>query len=778
MDNLLADLTPAQREAVTHVEGPMLVLAGPGSGKTRVITHRIAYLLSRGVEPREILALTFTNKAADEMRSRLERLAPDRPVWIGTFHRFCAQTLRRHAALVALAENFTIYDTEDSGRALRRAINAAGVDTAHVTPDAIRGAIGWAKNRLVGPGDYEVRPGDFLGALVAKVYPEYQRLLLACNAVDFDDLLLHVASLLRENPEIRRQLDRRYRFVLIDEYQDTNLAQYVIARALSIDYPNLVVTGDPDQSIYGWRGAHLKNILDFEVDYPEVRVVRLEQNYRSTKRILEVAAELIAHNVKRKEKDLFTGNAEGEPVRLTQCATHVDEAEAIVERIAEETRSGRRSPRDYAVFYRINALSLEFEKALRRRGIPFQIVRGTEFFQRREVRDVVAYLQLLANPRNDVAFMRVVNTPARGIGQTTTDRLTEFARRHGLALVEAAGRAGEIPTLAKRAAGMVGRFAALFAKLAAAVDAPIEELLGNVLERSGYQAALEASGSEEDEQRLANIQQLLSVGREFDERHVGPGRLEAFLEETALVGDTDDWEEKTDRVTLMTLHASKGLEFPVVFIVAVEEGLLPHERCRNHPDQLEEERRLLFVGITRAQEELQLSYAVYRDFRGQRRMAIPSPFLMELPRARMTMCEVGRVHEEREEGTVPFFAPGATAGLSSSARRETLLDKPAVAPSLKTFSDKPPAQRPPRRTPGAVPLRTAAEMLQGQSASPVSSEVFHQGMLVRHPQYGLGRIVALGGSGALRKATVEFPPPVGQRKFVLQSSPLRPVASG
>lgn len=741
MDELLRDLTPAQREAVTHDRGPMLVLAGPGSGKTRVITHRIAYLLAQGVRPGEILALTFTNKAADEMAERVARLAPGARVWISTFHRFCARLLRQYAPQVGLAENFTIYDTEDSGRALRRAIGDAGVDVAHVTPDAIRGAISWAKNRLIRPEGYQPRPGHVLGAVVARVYPAYQKLLGSCNAVDFDDLLLHVATLLGESPEIRRQLDRRWRFVLIDEYQDTNLAQYVIARALSVDEPNLMVTGDPDQSIYGWRGAHLKNILDFEADFPDVRVVRLEQNYRSTKRILEVAAELIAHNVNRKQKDLYTGNAEGEPVRLVRYASHDAEAEGIAAWVAEEIRTGRRRGSDVAVFYRTNALSLALEKALRRHGVPFQMVRGLEFFQRREVRDVLAYLQLLANPRNDVAFARIVNVPARGIGKTTLARLAEYAAQRGLSMLEAAGAADEIESLSRRAVGPLERFAEIYAHLATLADATIEELLGHVLQRSGYAKVLAESEREEDQDRLANIQQLLSVGREFDERQRGGGGLEAFLEETALVNETDDWEERSDRVTLMTLHASKGLEFPVVFIVAVEEGLLPHERSRDNPDQLEEERRLLFVGITRAQERLQLSYARYRDFRGQRRLAIPSPFLMELPRASMV------VEEEEDDGFVPDAMPA--------------------------WAEPTPAR--PARRGAPAPLRTAAEMLAGGPGSPVPPEAFHHGMVVCHPQYGLGRIVALGGAGSDRKATVEFPAPIGQRKFLLRASPLRPV---
>ncbi len=438
MRSLLEGLTPAQREAVQHVEGPLLILAGPGSGKTRVVTHRIAYLVEQGVRGNQILALTFTNKAAEEMRARAERLVPNQAVWVGTFHRFCAQVLRRYARLLGIEENYSIYDTGDSGRVLRQVISRLHVDTTHVTPESVAAAISWAKNNLITPQQYAPRPGHPLGVLVKRVYPAYQAQLARANAVDFDDLLLHVAVLLQEHAEVRRSLDERYRFILVNEYQDTNLAQYAIARALSIDYPNLAATGDPDQSIYGWRGANLNNILEFEKDFPDVRVVRLERNYRSTRRILRVAADLIAHNIKRKHKDLYTENDEGRPVRLVTYATQRDEAEEIATRIAEEVREGRRRPRDYAIFYRVNALSRAFELAMRELGVPYQLIHGVEFFERKEVRDILAYLRLLNNPRDDIALLRAINEPARGIGKTTLKRLSEFAAAEGLSLSEAA----------------------------------------------------------------------------------------------------------------------------------------------------------------------------------------------------------------------------------------------------------------------------------------------------------------------------------------------------
>ena len=473
---------------MVQVEGPLLILAGPGSGKTRVITHRIAWLLAQGIPDHQILALTFTNKAADEMGSRVERLAPGRSTWIGTFHRFCARLLRKYAPLVGLQENFTIYDAGDSTAALNRTLAQLKIDTAFVSAESVARAISWAKNNLILPEQYAPQPGHPLGNVVQQVYPAYQARLRTSNAVDFDDLLLHVATLLGENPEIRQSLDERYRFILVDEYQDTNLAQYVIVRALSIDHPNLAVTGDPDQSIYGWRGANLNNILKFERDFPEVRVVRLERNYRSTQRILRVAADLISHNVRRKEKALYTENSLGEPVRLVRYPTEKDEAEDIAAGIAGEIRAGRRRARDFAVFYRTNALSRAFEFALRDAGVPYQLVRGVEFFQRKEIKDLLAYLQLVNNPADELAFLRVINAPARGIGKATIERLGEHAARRGLTLLEAAPQVRQIDSIGKRPAARVGQFVECFDRLAAAAEAPaaaagapMEELLGLVL---------------------------------------------------------------------------------------------------------------------------------------------------------------------------------------------------------------------------------------------------------------------------------------------------------
>ncbi len=759
---LLDSLTSAQREAVEHLEGPLLILAGPGSGKTRVITHRVANLLRHGVPARQILALTFTNKAADEMRARLERLAPGEPVWMSTFHRFCSRLLRQYAPLVGLNENFTIYDTSDSRNVMRRTLDELQIDATLYTPERIISAISWAKNNLISADNYQARPGHPLGAIVAKVYPAYQARLLASSAVDFDDLLLHVATLLKESPETRSTLDERYRYILVDEYQDTNLAQYTIVRALSIDNPNLAVTGDPDQSIYGWRGANLSNILEFEQDYPQVCVVKLERNYRSTKRILRVADTLINYNQRRKKKGLYTENDEGQSVSLVAYATQRAEAETIAATIAAQIRAGRRRPRDFAIFYRVNALSRSLEFALRDEGIPYQMVNGLEFYQRREIKDTLAYLHLINNPRDDNAFLRVINTPPRGIGKSTIARLGEHAASYQLSLLDAARESGLIESLNKRAAVAVAKFVSLYDRLSLVSAGPVEEILGHVLSESGYQQFLTDSEDEEDQERLANIEELLTAARQFDERHPGEGALESFLEEACLVNDIDAWQADDDRATLMTLHASKGLEFPVVFIVAMEEGLMPHERSRENNELLEEERRLLFVGITRACEELQLSLATYREFRGQRRRTVPSQFLMELPRDEMHLVE-----------------PAASTQLGWESIEETdevpwEIEDEGAAPAEVELAV------PVAATPAiAGPLATAAEMHRAEAAEPtrVPPDAFHQGMIVRHPNYGLGKVVALSGSGAKRSATVAFASAAGQKKFMLAQSPLRPAKS-
>jgi DNA helicase II / ATP-dependent DNA helicase PcrA len=760
--DLFASLTAAQREAVAHIDGPLLILAGPGSGKTRVVTHRVANLLRHGIPAYQILALTFTNKAADEMRQRVLTLTGSRDVWMGTFHGFCARLLRIYATLAGLQENYSIYDTDDSLRVLKQAMAECDVQPAHTSPGSIAHAISWAKNHLIRPEDYVARQNSPTGIVAEKLYPIYQRLLLEANAVDFDDLLLHVAMMLRENDELRAQLDDRYRYILVDEYQDTNLAQYALVRALSIDHPNLAVTGDPDQSIYGWRGADLNNILDFERDLGAVRVVRLEENFRSTPNILRVADHLISYNVKRKPKKLYTSRPEGSPVRLIVYPTGHDEADGIAARIADEIREGNRSPADFAVVYRVNALSRQLEHAMRSAGIPYQIVNGLEFYQRREIKDLLAYLHLLNNPRNNFALLRIVNTPPRGIGKVTIERLTRHARQRGISLLDAARESGLIESIPKRTAAKIAAFVAACDRMAEQAFGDVRDAIQSVLEESGYRRWLIESGTEEDQERLANIEELLTAAEEFDHQHPEEqNRLERFLEQSSLVADTDAWEEEAERITMMTLHAAKGLEFPVVYIVAIEEGLLPHQRSMDEPDKLEEERRLLFVGMTRAREELQLSLAQYRAFRGDRRPTIPSQFLMELPREQMAYSEPTGYCDD---------TPDASFDVDGFDRAESV---PPVWTDDE-FVQESPDEYPTRRFPAGV--TTAAEMSQpgrstGRGYPPAT---FFQGLAVSHPEYGSGMVVAVSGQGAKRTARVYFYSDGEERSFLLAHSPLVP----
>lgn len=760
--DVFSSLTPPQQDAVRHIDGPLLILAGPGSGKTRVVTHRIAYMLEQGVPPWHVLALTFTNKAADEMRSRVERLVARRGVLMGTFHAFCARLLRKHASLVGLNPNYSIYDTDDAKKALKQALEESDVELVRTSPQAIANTISWAKNNLVTAEEYAARVGDPIGAIVEKVYPAYQRRLLESNAADFDDLLLHVATLLKDSPELREALDERYRYILVDEYQDTNLAQYAIVRALSISHSNLAVTGDPDQSIYGWRGANLNNILDFEKDFDGVNVVRLEQNFRSTPNVLRAADQLISYNRRRKPKQLFTEKPDGLPVRLVMYPSGQDEADEIAKRIADATKSGRRRPMDFAVFYRINALSRQFEHAMRRARVPYQVVSGLEFYQRKEIKDILAYLHLLNNPQNDVAFLRIVNIPPRGIGKKTLGRLTAHARRHRLPLLEAARECQLVETISKSIAGKIARFVTMYDGMTKHAHGELFTLMQCIVQDSGYRVWLLESGSEEDEARLENIEELLTAAGEFDDEHAEEDNLlELFLEQTSLVSDTDAWEQDNDKVSLMTLHAAKGLEFPVVYVVATEDGLLPHERSREDPDELEEERRLLFVGMTRAQEELQLSLSQYRAFRGQFRPSIPSQFLMELPREEMELIEPpsrefeDEIHFEMDsfDDEDDEFDDWGDDDISQDVEEQN------VGGTLPA---------------GVV---TAAQMLESQphETERFPPHVFQQGMMVTHPELGSGTIVSVSGTGVRRKAQVEFTDGSVVKTFVIVHSPLAPL---
>jgi DNA helicase-2/ATP-dependent DNA helicase PcrA len=760
MEAILRDLTEPQREAVSHLEGPLLILAGPGSGKTRVVTYRIANMLAAGIPPWQIAALTFTNKAADEMRARVAALAPGQPVWMGTFHRFCAQLLRRYAALVGLSENYSIYDSADAKQALKRAIEAAGVCTTHASPEQIAASISRAKNRLASPEmmqGHSLRPLD---AIAARVYPVYQQQLLTANAADFDDLLFHIAHALRENSELRAELDARFRYILVDEYQDTNLAQYAIVRALSIDHPNLAVTGDPDQSIYGWRGADLNNILDFEKDYPSVKTVKLEQNYRSTPNILRVADQLIRHNRRRKHKQLFTDRPEGQPVVLRLYEDGYQEADSIADTIASTIVGEGLRPSDFAVFCRINAMTRSLEHALRSRSLPYQIVNGLEFYQRREIKDLLAYLHLINNPAHDVALNRIINVPTRGIGAKTIERIRRFADQHRMPMLEAARQADSISQLAKRSASLVRSFVRIYDQLAVKATAPLEDLLRHLIKTIDYEDYLEKTASDQqDNHPIANVDELITAAVEFDRQHPQDGCLESFLEQVALVSDTDAFEGSSDRVTLMTLHAAKGLEFPYVFIIGVEDELLPHKRARESEAQFEEERRLLFVGITRAKQSLQLSCCKRRAVRGEVRPVIPSPFLSELP-----LEEMQRIENSRDRD---WFDADQDQGYPDSWD----LPDEGIEQVRESAADAMPVTVPAMEKAVTGRLKTAADLL-AKGTTPLTA--YREGIQVRHLVHGEGTIVAVSGRGPKRIARVLFAD--GEHSFRLAFADLEVVS--
>jgi DNA helicase-2/ATP-dependent DNA helicase PcrA len=720
---LLDDLTPAQREAVTHFEGPLLILAGAGSGKTRVITRRVAYLLCQGVKPYHILAITFTNKAAGEMRQRIEALVPDSRVWISTFHSLGARLLRLYAERLGLERNFTIYDQADRNRLVKAALEAAGIDNVRFTPERIESAISKAKNQLLGPERYAERASDFFTQTVARVYPVYEKKLKDANALDFDDLLLWPALALKHDPELRAELDARFRFVLIDEYQDTNPAQYAIARGLSVDQPNLCVVGDPDQSIYAWRSADIRNILDFERDFPSARVITLTRNYRSTKAILHAASHLIAHNRKRKPKDLVTDNPAGQPVTVLTFETGLEEADGVVQRIADAVKKEGRHFRDFAIFLRINALSRALESALIKLRVPFQIVKGLAFFERKENRDVLAYLRLLLNPRDDLSFLRVVNEPARGIGKVSLQHLQAYAEPRELSLLAAAGEVARIPAVKGKAATGLRDFTLLMHDLSRLADAQPDEVIRQVLDRSGYRLMLQGSTDPEDQERLANIEELITAAKQFaaeDNRHT----IADFLENITLASDVDSWDDRQDCVSIMTLHSAKGLEFPVVYMLAVEQGLLPHERSLAKEEEVEEERRLAFVGMTRAKEQLYVCHARLREFRGQTLYAVPSMFLDELPPDGVEVIDLS-----------------ASAAGTARAMHEWRGGSKAAEPGWADAGITPRRQAAPPATP---------------APSEDGSQTYTAGMFVRHPTYGAGRVTEVSGYGALRKVKVRF----------------------
>ncbi len=790
MDHLLDDLTPPQKEAVLHTEGPLLVLAAAGSGKTRVITRRIAYLISCGVPAWSILALTFTNKAAGEMRERVQTmLAPDgeetrqsRGLTVSTFHALGARLIRRYGELAAhdgvqlgIKSDFTIYTSPDQLAAVKATVLSLGLSTTNWPPRSVLGAISKAKNELLDADDYAMRAGDFFSKNIAKLYAGYQKRLRAANAVDFDDLLMLTAKMLRESKAVREECQRRWQYLLIDEYQDTNHAQFTIASMLAGegpaegDGPNVCVVGDPDQAIYSWRGADISNILEFEERYPKAAVITLGENFRSTAPILAAADALIRHNKKRKHKDLFTSREGGEPITAVLCRDERHEAQLVADWLrshAEDEDGVGYAWREMAVFYRTNALSRVMEDALREAGVPYVIARGTAFFDREEIKHALGYLRVVANQADDVSVGRIVNVPTRGIGATSLGRVREATAEAGISLWEGLQQAERVEGLSTRAVNAMKGFVELIESwtghgsfLGKEMAGSLAELVERVIRESGleksYKHQAETTKSEADAERLDNLSELVSSAAQFEEEYdpasdpfafdldaTDPGgtdsptlgtiemppllaMLRAYLEKVSLVADADAVDPASGSVTLMTLHAAKGLEFPVVAMIGLEEGLLPHSRAHASEDDLEEERRLCFVGITRAMRLVQLTSAKYRTIRGMRDRTIPSRFIEELPREHTLVSDQSDAWDDpHDDFNDTGGYPSGSAGGSS----------------------------------GSGPLAKAKQEL------PIGSRV-------RHPQFGAGEVLSLEGGSSVR-AKIKFRD-VGVKTLVLEYARLQ-----
>ena len=750
----LTGLNPEQQEAVEHFEGPILVLAGAGSGKTRVLTTRIAHLIhEHGVDPSMILAVTFTNKAAAEMRERVRRVLQREPagMWMGTFHSIGARLLRRHAAMLGWSSSFTITDADQALREVKRTMERLDISLKRWHPQAVHGAISAAKNQLVTPAEYTVLPGDPFTRIVAEVYAAYQKSLKEQNAFDFDDLLVKPVQLFELRDAVLRAYRERFQFVLVDEYQDTNRAQSRFLHLLAGEHHNLMVVGDDDQSIYGWRGADIRNILDFEEDFPGARVVRLEQNYRSTRRILDAANEVIAQNRERKGKTLRTDAGEGERLTRVESRDERDEAEWIGGEIQARVGENGASPRDFVVLYRTNAQSRALEEAFRRRDLPYQIVGGTRFYERREIMDVLAYLRLISNPRDAGAFDRIVNYPRRGIGDTSKAHLYAWAGEKGLAPLEAAARAEQVSALRGGAPASFRDFAVLIAKYAGlASHLSVGELVETLIDEIALFTALEAEGPE-GEDRIENVKELIAGTHDFDVRadlDVEPEdvaedttALDLFLQKVSLLTDVDRHDPQANTVTLMTMHNAKGLEFPFVFISGLEDGLFPLKRTLDEPSELEEERRLFYVGITRAKRKVYLTHAQRRRRAGEYMPCIPSSFLAPIPadlvEARRTR-EVERLRRYDE----PTGWRRSSAGAGSVGWRDGAANAGAPSGVYIDYSD---AQDMPR---------------------------FVKGERIRHPQFGRGTIRELTGLGRDLKAVVDFDT-VGRKKIVVRYANLQ-----
>ena len=745
--DFLAELNPEQREAVLHTGSPLLILAGAGSGKTRVIACRIAYLIGNNLaQPAEILAVTFTNRAAGEMRERVERLLGSdcSGLWLSTFHAFCARLLRREGPAIGLSRDFVIYDTTDQVAAIRQAVRRLGLDEKLVQPRQILGRISAAKNRLEGPDDLRSSGWNFRNEQAARVWDQYRETLAASNALDFDDLLLKTVELTERAPEVRERYASRFRYVLVDEYQDTNRPQYLLIQRLASGHRNLCVVGDPDQSIYRWRGAELRNILDFEHDFPEARVVRLERNYRSTQVILDAATALIQQNRDRKEKRLWTDREGGPRILYSRAGDEIDEADFVTRTLVRAISERGAGP--LAVLYRTNAQSRAIEDALTREGVPYKIIGGVRFYERKEIKDGLAYLKLIINPHDDVSLRRVINVPPRGIGKGVLDALDHVDAPVGevplFAGLQGATSPGSMWTrlvqavdgrlVPPRASASLAAFRDLMLTLIEiAGQDSVADAIGKALDRTGYLNALREDGSEDAEGRLENLKELVSAAREYEIRDP-EASLHGFVDRLSLLSETDEEQgAPAARVWLMTMHAAKGLEFPLVILTGLEEGLFPHARSQEDEAELEEERRLCYVGMTRAQTKLVLSGAARRRIFGEYQATMPSRFINEIPPHLIEVAASSVTPSQRDFSSTGFRRDWATRqGGDASKAREDVAEPPYA---YETEDQSLPSLQPGRR--------------------------------VRHPQFGVGTILDVEQLDQDAKVTVRFTS-VGRKKLL------------
>ena len=742
--DLMQGLNEPQQRAVACLQGPLLIVAGAGSGKTRVLTFRIANLLEHGVPPYRILAITFTNKAAREMRERVDALIGDaaQDVWLSTFHSFCARFLRMELEHYGrYAKNFVIYDAADSKGLIRECLKELNIDEKHTAPGAVQAHISDAKNRLLDVAAFTAQATDFFAEQVAKIYALYQSKLQENNALDFDDLLMLTVELLTKNEELRTKYQKKFQYILVDEYQDTNGAQYAITKLLAAEHRNICVVGDADQSIYGWRGADMRNIMNFEKDYPEATVILLEQNYRSTKNILAAANAVIENNLTRKKKELWTDNPTGDRITIYEGATEKNEASYIVREVERLHTMFHVKYGDIAVLYRTNAQSRNIEEAFYATGVPYAMVGSVRFYDRREIKDIIAYLRVIYNPRDTLSLLRIINVPRRGLGPTSIARMMETAEEYRISLFEVITDAqllSMIPKLSAKVKLALEEFAAMiFTFMGQLGTRPIHEIVEDVIETSGYAAALEEEKKEDNRDRLENLREFISVAKNFDDGAAeGENGLADFLAQIALISDVDQTEQSDGTVTLMTFHAAKGLEFPAVFMAGMEEGLFPHSRTLLDDTEIEEERRTCYVGITRAERQLYLTYARQRTIYGRTEMSRPSRFLAEIPEELVE-------HKEADFfGGTDLRAPSNIWG-----ERSTRTERKRYMPP---------------------PQHTAAD---GSVIRPDVSAAFQAGDAVRHSKWGDGRIVAISGSGEDAELSIAFPGE-GIKKFVQKYAPI------